>query len=213
MRATLRPFRRSLRALPALAPALLLSGVTFLLAAAAGALALHALAPAQAEEVAAMVDRFRQLLGSGQAPAAMPLFTHSLLGEIRLLLVLCALGFTAYGGPLVLLLVALRGADIGFTVAALVARAGWPGLLMAGTAVLPQNLLAVPIWLVVSAAACHSSALLFRRRLRLRARHLRRPEPVPLPLLTLLGALGLAGVSAVQAFLALPFARAALALL
>ncbi|MDI3317421.1 MAG: stage II sporulation protein M [Bacillota bacterium] len=208
-----RPFRRSLRALPALGPALLLSSAVFLLAVAGGALAIHALAPAQAEEVAAMVDRFQQFLGSGRSPAALPLFTRSLLGEIRLLLILCALGFTAYGGPLVLLLVALRGADIGFTVAALVARAGWPGLLMAGTAVLPQNLLAVPTWLLVSAAAVHSSTVLARQVLDRRARHLRRPEPVPLPLLTVLGAAGLAAVSAVQVFVALPFARAALSLL
>ncbi|MCL6522832.1 MAG: stage II sporulation protein M [Firmicutes bacterium] len=208
-----RGIRQLARAIQALAPYLLLTAGTFLLAAAAGALALTALAPAQAGEVAAMVDGFRRLLDSGQAPAAVPLFAHALVGEVRLLLLLCALGFTAYGAPLVLLLVALRGADIGFTVAALVARAGWPGLVMAGTAVLPQNLLAIPIWLLVSAAACHSSMLLLRRHLPLGGRHLRRREPLPLPLLTVLGAVGLAGVSAVQAFLALPFARAVLALL
>jgi stage II sporulation protein M len=64
--------------------------------------------------------------------------------------VIWILGLSIIGLPVILILLFLKGVFIGFTVGFLVHQLGWNGFLFAFIAVLPQNMIVVPVILFMS---------------------------------------------------------------
>lgn len=54
------------------------------------------------------------------------------------------------GLPIILLLLFLKGMVIGFTIGFFVQQMGWKGFLLSFVSVLPQNLIIIPIFIVVA---------------------------------------------------------------
>lgn len=60
------------------------------------------------------------------------------------------LGITMIGLPIILLLLFLKGMVIGFTIGFFVQQMGWKGFLLSFVSVLPQNLIIIPVFIVVA---------------------------------------------------------------
>lgn len=97
---------------------------------------------------------------------------QSLKTNFQFLFLTWGAGIFSFGFPLVLLLVGIRGFSVGFTVAFLVNRAAFRGMLFAMGSVLPHNLILIPAQVVIAATGFSFSWLRFRRFLE------RRPSPI-----------------------------------
>lgn len=129
----------------------------------AGATAVRFVGQEALTELAGYFDAF--LAGSGQYPGSQAEVTRQALNNNLLLLSATGfLGLTVVGFPLVLALVALRGFALGFTVAFLVQAKAFPGVLMALLAILPQNLVNIPVLLMAGVAALSFSLDLVQGR-------------------------------------------------
>ena len=76
---------------------------------------------------------------------------QSLKTNFQFLFLTWGAGIFSFGFPLVLLLVGIRGFSVGFTVAFLVNRAAFRGMLFAMGSVLPHNLILIPAQVVIAA--------------------------------------------------------------
>jgi stage II sporulation protein M len=72
-------------------------------------------------------------------------------------------GLTVIGIPLIAVLLFIRGFALGFTAGFFIAQKGWPGLLVSAAALLPQNLVLLPVLIVASALAVCFATILVRR--------------------------------------------------
>jgi len=79
-------------------------------------------------------------------------------GLVILGIYLC--GLTVIGIPVIAGLLFVRGFALGFTAGFMIAQKGWPGILLAAAALLPQNLILAPVLVIASAvAACFATTL------------------------------------------------------
>ena len=72
-------------------------------------------------------------------------------------------GLTVIGMPVIAGLLFIRGFALGFTAGFIIAQRGCPGILLAAVALLPQNLILVPVLVVASALAAGFATTLTRR--------------------------------------------------
>lgn len=84
--------------------------------------------------------------------------------HLKTLLLVWLLGFTIIGVPFIIFILFMRGFVIGFTVGFLVQNFFLQGLAVALTAVLPHNLIILPIYLVICCAAISFSLYLIKKR-------------------------------------------------
>src|SRR5690625_7607326 len=72
---------------------------------------------------------------------------------MRYLLLLCLLGLSVIGLPLVWILLFVKGFVVGFSVGFIVNQLGLKGLLLAALSIAPQNLLIIPIYIIAGSLA------------------------------------------------------------
>lgn len=129
-----------------------------------GALAVKTLPDEQKMELATYLKIFFRGLSSGQTPGAEQgdLWRYIFLNSTKTIAAIWLLGFTIIGIPFVLFIIFTRGFVIGFTVGFLTNEYAMKGVLFALAAVLPHNLLMVPVLLVTGVSAVSFSLLLVR---------------------------------------------------
>ncbi|MBC8079129.1 MAG: stage II sporulation protein M [Gorillibacterium sp.] len=119
--------------------------------------------------------------------------------NVKWLLLIWLLGMSVVGLPVVLILNFLKGALVGFTVSFMIVEYSWDGVLFSLTAVLPQNLVLIPVMLISSASAFAFSLYLVRNRFLKQNGSIYRPF-TRYCLLTLLLTLLVAGISFFEAY-------------
>lgn len=96
---------------------------------------------------------FQQFISEAQGGEALvePSYalTQNLFHYLKYVGLIWILGLSIIGLPVVLVLVFLKGVFVGFTVGFLVHQMGWDGFWFALVAVIPQNLIVVPLILVM----------------------------------------------------------------
>ncbi len=137
--------------------------VFFIAGIAAGAFTVDALSLAQKEELIAYFQNFFSILDKEPVQSAF-VFKQSLLNNSQFVFFIWLLGITVIGVPLILMVVAIKGFIIGFSVSFLVEGMGFKGFLFALAAVLPQNLFIVPGILFAGVLGISFSVSMFRRR-------------------------------------------------
>ncbi len=85
--------------------------------------------------------------------------------QVKWLLLIWLLGIIVIGLPGVLVLLFVKGAMIGFTSGVIILQFGWHGVLLAMAAVLPQNAIMVPVFIMAAAAAIHYGVTIIRRKI------------------------------------------------
>ncbi|HHY90303.1 MAG TPA: stage II sporulation protein M, partial [Clostridiales bacterium] len=121
----------------------------FMIGISAGVFTVKALSDSQKQELISYMRSFFQVLQSNPVDE-FSVFKQSLINNLQTGILIWLLGITIVGFPLILLLVAVRGLIIGFTVGFLIEQMNWRGILFSLCAVLPHNLLIIPSILVIS---------------------------------------------------------------
>ncbi|MBB6216650.1 stage II sporulation protein M [Anaerosolibacter carboniphilus] len=130
----------------------------------AGAFTVKALSDAQRQELIGYLRSFFQFI-SENTYDTFSILKQSLLNNIQTGVLIWLLGITIVGIPFILLLIALRGFIIGFTVGFLVEQMGIRGLFFALCAILPQNLLIIPCLVSIAVIGISFSLMIIKNKL------------------------------------------------
>ncbi|HEX7056082.1 MAG TPA: stage II sporulation protein M [Bacilli bacterium] len=101
----------------------------------------------------------------GNERDAQALFFDSFGSYFRWIILIFVLGLSVIGLPLILLLDFLKGVLVGFSVGFLIGQYSWRGIVIALTAIAPQNMVAIPAILIGSVTALSFSLHLINNRL------------------------------------------------
>ncbi len=137
----------------------------FLAGIVAGPIAVRLLTEKQLTDLSNAISYFLEDLKADNILTSAELLKTSLQKNILFFCIVWALGFLWIGFPLVLTILALKGFALGFTVAFIVYRSSLKGLLFSLAALLAHNLILVPAYILISAAALTLSLLKFKDRL------------------------------------------------
>ncbi|GAA0296632.1 stage II sporulation protein M [Gracilibacillus halotolerans] len=129
---------------------LFLTGIIF------GAIIVNSMAFPQKQDLFFYLERFFHGYLQEDALTNNNIFKNSFIYHIQTLAVLFFLGFAVIGMPVIWVLLFLKGVAIGFTVGFFVNQLGTQGLLFAFSAIAPQNLILIPLYI----GAC-SIAMIF----------------------------------------------------
>ncbi|EZH67679.1 stage II sporulation protein M [Geomicrobium sediminis] len=167
-----------------------------------GAVVVNSLSLSQKDDLFIYLQQFFGQVGDGQVTADRDLFWESLMYNVKYIGLMFILGLSVIGSPLILLLLFLKGMAIGFTVGFLVNQMGVPGFSLSLVSVLPQNLIVVPVMIIVAVMSVAFSFRLIRQQFM----KVQRQEPIfphffRMCLFLLVAVVLLASASAIEAFL------------
>ncbi len=137
---------------------LLLMGVIF------GAILVNSLQVSQKQDLYFYLSRFFGQVSKGQFANAGEMFRESYLSQLKYIGFIWILGISIIGLPLIFILLFLKGVVVGFTVGFLVSQLGWNGLLLVFVAVLPQNIIIIPTFLIMTTIAASFSLRMIRHQ-------------------------------------------------
>lgn len=136
---------------------LLLMGIIF------GAIIVNSLSLTQKEDLFYFINEFFIQLNNGEMISAKEVFHHTLAYNSKFIGIIWILGISMIGLPLIFVMVFLKGMLIGFTVGFLVQQMGWYGFLLSFASVLPQNLIALPVYIVIAVLAFSFSLKMIKK--------------------------------------------------
>lgn len=111
------------------------------------------------------IQGFMELLRSENILDSYELFISSLNKKLTLIGAIWILGFTIIGIPLIFILVFIKGFILGFTVTFLTSTMSFNGFLFSFIAVMPHNILFIPVFFLMSIAAISFSIMLLKNHL------------------------------------------------
>ncbi|WP_369902762.1 stage II sporulation protein M [Bacillus manliponensis] len=138
--------------------------VLFLMGVVFGAILVNSLPVNQKQELYFYLSQFFGQVSKGNFVNASEMFRESYLSHLKYIGFIWILGISIIGLPVIFILLFLKGAVVGFTVGFLVSQLGWKGLLLAFVAILPQNLVIIPIFLVMTTIAAGFSLRMIRHQ-------------------------------------------------
>ena len=137
---------------------LLLMGVIF------GAILVNSLQLNQKQDLSFYLQRFFGQVSKGEFAIASEMFRERYFSQLKYIGFIWILGISIIGLPLIFILLFVKGVVVGFTVGFLVSQHGWNGLLLAFVSVLPQNLIIIPVFLVMTTIAASFSLRMIRHQ-------------------------------------------------
>ncbi|MGC4376433.1 stage II sporulation protein M [Fictibacillus sp. Mic-4] len=138
--------------------------VLFLMGIIFGAVIVNSLTDAQRHDLFTYVSRFFGQVSDGNFARAADMFHQSYSYYLKYVAIMWLLGLSVIGLPIILILLFVKGIVVGFTVGFLVNQMGWHGFLLSFVSVLPQNLVLVPCFIIVTAASISFSIKMIRKQ-------------------------------------------------
>ncbi|WP_349407646.1 stage II sporulation protein M [Pseudalkalibacillus sp. SCS-8] len=135
---------------------LLMMGIVF------GAVIVNSLSLMQKQDLFHYLNRFFGQVSEGDMASAAAMFAQSFFHYLKYMGLIWLLGLSIIGVPVILVLLFLKGMVVGFTVGFLVNQMGWQGFLLSFVSVLPQNLILIPAFVLVTTAAVAISMTLIK---------------------------------------------------
>lgn len=126
---------------------LLALGVVF------GALIVGQLDVTQKGDLKVYLQSFFGMMGTNTVANPSDIFQSSLWNHLKLVGFIWILGISIVGCPLILFLLFLKGAMLGFSIGLLVSEFGFKGFVISFGTVFLQNLLIIPFWIVMVTVA------------------------------------------------------------
>lgn len=124
--------------------------VLFLMGIIFGTLTIHSLGHSQQTDLFYYFEQFMEEMKKDQIADTKEAFAHNFLHYVKYIGLIWVLGLSIIGLPIILILLFLKGVFVGFTVGFLVHQMGWKGVLFTLVAVVPQNLIVIPVILSIS---------------------------------------------------------------
>ncbi|RFU67771.1 stage II sporulation protein M [Peribacillus saganii] len=137
--------------------------VLFLMGVIFGAVIVNSLSFTQKEDLFYYLSQFFGQVSLGKIAASPEMFIQSLSHNVKYIGVMWILGVSIIGLPIILLLLFLKGMVVGFTVGFLVNQMGWNGLLLSFVAILPQNIIVIPVFILIAVLSVSLSIKLIKR--------------------------------------------------
>ncbi len=138
--------------------------VLFMMGIIFGAVIVNSLSLIQKEDLFYYLSQFFGELKQGRVSASGEMFFYSVKENAKYFILMWILGISIIGLPIILILLFIKGIVIGFTVGFLVNQAGWHGFLLAAVSVLPQNIILVPLTILLASCAVIICIKMIRRQ-------------------------------------------------
>jgi stage II sporulation protein M len=138
--------------------------VLFIMGVVFGVVIIQALTLEQKQELSRHLGNFFQLVDQGIQLDKKHSFLQSFILNLKWLGLICLLGLSVIGLPLILFMDFLKGVLVGFTVGFMVGEYAWKGMLFALTSVVPQNLLLIPALIIGSVTSIAFGLHLLKHR-------------------------------------------------
>ena len=138
--------------------------VLFLMGVIFGAVIVNSLNLTQKEDLFYYLTQFFGQAAAGEAASSSEVFIQSFLHNCKLIGLIWILGISIIGLPVILILVFLKGMTVGFTVGFLVNQMGWDGFVLSFVSILPQNLVIIPVYIVMAAMSLIFSLKMVRNQ-------------------------------------------------
>jgi stage II sporulation protein M len=125
--------------------------VLFLMGVIFGAIVVNSMSITQKEDLFYYLSQFFGEISNGKVASSNDLFLQSFFHNSKFIGLMWILGISIIGVPIILILLFLKGMVVGFTVGFLVSQMGWNGFMLAFASILPQNLIIIPIFIIMAA--------------------------------------------------------------
>ncbi|WP_102345689.1 stage II sporulation protein M [Bacillus sp. Marseille-P3661] len=142
----------------------LFTTVLFLIGVIFGAIIVNSLNFLQKEDLYYYLSRFFGQVSNGEFANSALMFKQSFMHYAKYVGLMWILGLSIIGLPIILILLFLKGVVVGFTVGFLVNQIGWYGFLLSFVSVMPQNIILVPAFIFLGAAAITFSLKMIRQQ-------------------------------------------------
>ncbi|RHW29437.1 stage II sporulation protein M [Oceanobacillus profundus] len=136
---------------------LFLTGIIF------GAVIVNSMGFIQKQDLFFYLERFFGQITEGVSIDKIDILWQSFTYHAKYLLLLCILGLSVIGLPLVWVLIFVKGLVIGFSVGFIVNQLGLQGLLLASLSIAPQNILVIPIYITAGSISMIFSLTLINK--------------------------------------------------
>lgn len=128
-----------------------------------GAIVVNSLSVIQKDDLFYFINEFFTQVVNGEMVEAKEIFRHSFSYNSKYIGLMWILGMTMIGLPIILVLLFLKGMVIGFTIGFLVQQMGWKGFFLSFVAVLPHNLIIIPIFIGIAVISVSFSLQLIKK--------------------------------------------------
>ncbi|MFP5109548.1 stage II sporulation protein M [Neobacillus sp. C211] len=138
--------------------------VLFLMGVIFGAIVVNSMSITQKEDLFYYLSQFFGQVSSGKEAEDNDLFMQSLFHNSKFIGLMWILGISIIGLPVILILLFIKGMVVGFTVGFLVSQMGWQGFMLAFVSILPQNLIIIPVFIMMAALSVIFSLRMIKKQ-------------------------------------------------
>ncbi|WP_042355198.1 stage II sporulation protein M [Bacillus rubiinfantis] len=138
--------------------------VLFLMGVIFGAIVVNSMSFTQKEDLFYYLSQFFGQMSDGKVAENSDLFMQSFLHNFKFIGLIWLLGISIIGLPIILILLFVKGMVVGFTVGFLVSQMGWSGFLLAFVSILPQNLIIIPMFIVMASLSVIFSLRMIKKQ-------------------------------------------------
>jgi stage II sporulation protein M len=129
-----------------------------------GAIVVNSMSFTQKEDLFYYLSQFFGQISVEKAAENKDLFLQSFFHNSKFIGLIWILGISIIGLPVILILLFLKGMVVGFTVGFLVSQMGWKGFSLAIASVLPQNLIIIPVFIIMAALSVIFSIRMIKKQ-------------------------------------------------
>ncbi|APH04526.1 stage II sporulation protein M [Bacillus weihaiensis] len=137
--------------------------VLFLMGVIFGAIIVNSMNLSQKEDLYYYLNRFFGQVAEGNVASSTEMFQQSFFHNLKYLGLMWILGISIIGLPVILIMLFIKGMVVGFTVGFLVNQLSLKGFLLSFVTVMPQNVLLIPAFVIMSAVAISFSLKLIKQ--------------------------------------------------
>lgn len=138
--------------------------VLFLMGVIFGAIVVNSMSITQKEDLFYYLSQFFGQVSEGKVAEDNDLFLQSFFHNSKFIGLMWLLGISIIGLPVILILLFIKGMVVGFTVGFLVSQMGWKGFMLAFVSILPQNLIIIPVFILMAAFSVIFSIRMIKRQ-------------------------------------------------
>lgn len=138
--------------------------ILFLMGVIFGAIVVNSMSFTQKQDLFYYLTQFFGQVSSGKTVDSNDLFLQSFFHNSKFIGLMWVLGISIIGLPIILILLFMKGMVVGFTVGFLVSQMSWKGFMLAFVSILPQNLIIIPIFIIMAAMSVSFSLLMVRKQ-------------------------------------------------
>jgi stage II sporulation protein M len=138
--------------------------VLFLMGVIFGAIVVNSMSITQKEDLFYYLSQFFGQVSGDKIAEDNDLFLQSFFHNSKFIGLMWILGISIIGLPVILILLFIKGMVVGFTVGFLVSQMGWQGFLLAFVSILPQNLIIIPVFILMAALSVIFSLRMIKKQ-------------------------------------------------